>query len=50
MHKKLFLETKVCQYCNRSFEWRKKWERSWDEIKFCSKGCKSKSKKDLIKA
>jgi len=45
LHKKLTLKTKVCENCNRSFAWRKKWERSWDEVKFCSKKCKAESKK-----
>jgi len=45
LHKKLNLETKLCEQCNRSFAWRKKWERSWDEIKFCSKNAKLTQKK-----
>jgi len=49
LYKKLNLETKLCERCNRSFAWRKKWERAWDEIKFCSKKCKAESKKiDLM--
>jgi hypothetical protein len=27
---------KICKTCGRSFEWRKKWERDWDVIKYCS--------------
>ncbi|MFL2723961.1 MAG: DUF2256 domain-containing protein [Gammaproteobacteria bacterium] len=46
MHKKLNLQTKSCQWCGKSFSWRKKWERSWDEVKFCSKRCKAESKKN----
>jgi hypothetical protein len=45
LHKKLNLETKVCQNCSRPFAWRKKWERVWDEVRFCSKKCKAESKK-----
>tara|TARA_B100000700_G_C15036016_1_gene852857 strand:- start:2485 stop:2694 length:210 start_codon:yes stop_codon:yes gene_type:complete len=48
LHKKLNLETKVCENCYRSFAWRKKWERDWDEIKFCSKKCKAESKKTQL--
>ena len=44
-NKKLNLETKVCQNCNRPFAWRKKWERVWDEVRFCSRKCKAESKK-----
>ncbi|KAJ1453283.1 hypothetical protein M885DRAFT_524680 [Pelagophyceae sp. CCMP2097] len=33
--------TKLCVTCNRPFEWRKKWERCWDEVTTCSKRCNS---------
>ncbi|MEC8000246.1 MAG: DUF2256 domain-containing protein [Pseudomonadota bacterium] len=42
--KKTNLPSKICVICNRPFTWRKKWERSWDEIRFCSKKCKAISK------
>ncbi len=45
MHKKINLPTKDCLYCKRSFTWRKKWERCWDEVRFCSKRCKGEFKK-----
>ncbi|NYF49722.1 DUF3253 domain-containing protein [Tunturiibacter gelidoferens] len=31
---------KICKTCGRSFEWRKKWERDWDVIKYCSDECR----------
>ena len=31
--------------CNRSFTWRKKWSRCWEEVRFCSVRCKSVFKK-----
>ncbi|NBO08797.1 MAG: DUF2256 domain-containing protein [Actinobacteria bacterium] len=34
-------EPKICQRCNRPFEWRKKWERDWADVKYCSEKCKS---------
>jgi len=37
--KKENLPSKVCVVCGRPFTWRKKWERSWDEITTCSKRC-----------
>ncbi len=40
--KKGDLPTKICLHCQRSFTWRKKWERSWEEVKYCSDACKSK--------
>ena len=35
------LPAKICMTCNRSFQWRKKWERDWENVKYCSKKCKS---------
>ncbi|MEO7044711.1 MAG: DUF2256 domain-containing protein [Ferruginibacter sp.] len=34
--KKTHLPTKICVVCNRPFAWRKKWEKDWDAVKFCS--------------
>lgn len=33
------LPQKDCVVCGRPFTWRKKWERSWDEVTCCSKKC-----------
>ncbi|RYE06580.1 MAG: DUF2256 domain-containing protein [Rickettsiaceae bacterium] len=41
VHKKLFLEQKVCVKCKLSFSWRKKWEKVWHEVKYCSKKCRN---------
>lgn len=35
---------KVCEYCGREFEWRKKWERDWDSVRYCSERCKKTAK------
>ncbi|MDB2342515.1 DUF2256 domain-containing protein [Flavobacteriaceae bacterium] len=35
------LPEKICLSCNRPFRWRKKWERDWEAVKYCSKKCKS---------
>lgn len=39
------LPQKMCVVCKRPFTWRKKWERCWDEVKFCSNRCRGESKK-----
>ena len=26
--------------CGRTITWRKKWERSWDDVKYCSEACR----------
>jgi hypothetical protein len=44
-HKKLNLPTKTCAHCQRPFAWRKKWERSWDEVRFCSDRCRHEAKR-----
>lgn len=31
---------KICASCGRRIEWRKKWERDWDQVKYCSAGCR----------
>ncbi|MGQ0843327.1 MAG: DUF2256 domain-containing protein [Sporichthyaceae bacterium] len=31
---------KICERCGRPFSWRKKWERVWDEVKYCSERCR----------
>ncbi len=41
---------KNCQSCGRDFEYRKKWAKNWDEIKYCSDECrKNKDKFDYQK-
>lgn len=35
-------EPKACVVCGRQIEWRKKWERDWDAVKYCSKSCRSR--------
>jgi hypothetical protein len=39
-HKKINLPQKTCLVCNLSFSWRKKWEKNWDEVKYCSEKCR----------
>jgi len=31
---------KVCLRCGRAFEWRKKWERDWEQVRYCSEKCR----------
>lgn len=40
MLKKSELPTKVCATCGLPFTWRKKWERDWDAVRFCSDRCR----------
>ncbi|MDC3116784.1 DUF2256 domain-containing protein [Alphaproteobacteria bacterium] len=38
--KKENLPTKICIVCERPFTWRKKWQKVWDKVKYCSEKCK----------
>lgn len=40
MRPKSELPTKVCVCCRRPFTWRKKWERDWEGVKYCSDRCR----------
>ena len=40
MRKKSDLPTKVCVTCGLPFTWRKKWEKVWDDVKYCSDRCR----------
>ncbi len=31
---------KTCVTCGRTIEWRKKWERDWENVRYCSDGCR----------
>lgn len=33
-------ESKVCVICGREIEWRKKWERDWHSVRYCSNACR----------
>lgn len=35
-------EPKTCQSCGRTIEWRKKWERDWDSVRYCSSACRKR--------
>ena len=39
------LPEKICVRCKRPFSWRKRWEKVWDEVKYCSERCR-KTKPD----
>ncbi|MBL7740116.1 MAG: DUF2256 domain-containing protein [Chitinophagaceae bacterium] len=38
--KKTDLPEKICIVCRRYFTWRKKWQKVWDEVKYCSDRCR----------
>ena len=40
-------EPKACLSCGRRIEWRKKWERDWDQVRYCSTGCRQHGVSDV---
>lgn len=47
MRRKADLPVKVCAVCGQPFTWRKKWERIWDEVRYCSDRCRRTKAKGL---
>jgi len=40
MRKKSDLSSKICPVCRLAFAWRKKWERDWEQVIYCSERCR----------
>ncbi|MFN4056791.1 MAG: DUF2256 domain-containing protein [Roseinatronobacter sp.] len=38
------LPEKPCATCGRPFTWRKKWEKVWDDVRYCSDRCRAEAK------
>lgn len=38
------LPEKPCQQCGRPMIWRKRWAKTWDEVKYCSDRCRQDAK------
>jgi hypothetical protein len=38
--KKSDLPIKICAVCGKEMMWRKRWEKNWETIKYCSKRCR----------
>lgn len=41
------MEDKHCKVCGRLIEWRKSWADDWDEIAYCSAGCRKRKLKPI---
>lgn len=39
-------ESKICKSCGRAFSWRKKWERDWANVRYCSSACRRRGVSD----
>lgn len=40
MRKKSELPNKTCPSCGLPFAWRKKWQRDWVQVVYCSERCR----------
>ncbi len=38
------MPTKPCTVCGRTITWRRKWERDWDGVRYCSDACRSRGR------
>jgi len=45
MQCKADLPQKICPECQRPFHWRKKWERDWPTVVYCSDRCRGAAKR-----
>ncbi|WP_339660278.1 DUF2256 domain-containing protein [Croceibacter atlanticus] len=39
-HKKSNLPYKTCPVCKLDYVWRKKWEKNWESVIYCSEKCR----------
>ena len=39
---KATLPQKPCAACGRPFAWRKKWQRCWEQVRYCSDRCRTR--------
>ncbi|MDJ0741174.1 MAG: DUF2256 domain-containing protein [Gammaproteobacteria bacterium] len=39
-HRKPNLPSRVCATCGRTFTWRKRWQRDWNQVRYCSERCR----------
>jgi hypothetical protein len=37
--------TKICAFCGRPFQWRRKWKDVWEEVRYCSARCRNAARR-----
>lgn len=50
MIKPIHPPAKDCVVCGRTIEWRKKWERDWESVRYCSDKCRASRLSDVDRA
>ncbi|MFN9035455.1 MAG: DUF2256 domain-containing protein [Planctomyces sp.] len=38
------LPEKICVACGRPYQWRRRWVRDWEHVKYCSERCRRSKK------
>jgi hypothetical protein len=38
---------KPCIVCGREIQWCKKWQDNWNQVKYCSRGCRNRGLRDI---
>jgi hypothetical protein len=38
---------KTCDACGRRIQWRKKWERDWESVRYCGDACRRSKNSDI---
>jgi len=39
------LPVRYCKNCKKPMTWRKKWEKCWDQVQYCSERCRREAKR-----
>jgi hypothetical protein len=42
---KSYLPSKPCAACGKPMSWRKRWAKTWDDVRYCSDACRKQAKK-----
>ena len=40
------VEDRTCAICGRRIEWRRKWARDWEQVRYCSAACRRRRRED----
>ena len=43
-------EDRICASCGRAFAWRKAWARDWEQVRYCSDGCRRRKVRPIDRA
>ncbi|MDJ0089804.1 DUF2256 domain-containing protein [Pantoea allii] len=44
------LPVRYCKQCQKPMTWRKKWEKCWEEVQYCSERCRRQRRGNTLQA